>query len=82
MPHALTLDPTAAILNPLADAGDGIFTLSSFDTDYPFVKAENAARAADAPAGPARPYLGPGDAGGPLTHRVLTTMPITDIMYS
>ncbi|MBX9584295.1 MAG: ACT domain-containing protein [Gemmataceae bacterium] len=38
----------AAVLGPLADAGVGVFTLSTFDTDYLFVKAGSAARAAEA----------------------------------
>ncbi|WP_231881685.1 ACT domain-containing protein [Deinococcus puniceus] len=35
----------AAILNPLKDAGIGIFALSTFDTDYVLVKAEQLAEA-------------------------------------
>lgn len=38
----------AAVLNPLAAAGVGIFAVSTFDTDYVFVRAEQADRAADA----------------------------------
>jgi orotate phosphoribosyltransferase len=37
----------AALLDPLAAAGVSIFAVSTFDTDYLFVKAENAERAAD-----------------------------------
>ena len=38
----------AAVLVPLAGAGVGIFAVSTFDTDYVFVKADDAGRAADA----------------------------------
>jgi orotate phosphoribosyltransferase len=37
----------AGLLDPLAAAGVSIFAVSTFDTDYLFVKAENADRAAD-----------------------------------
>ncbi|MBP0614672.1 ACT domain-containing protein [Jiella sp. KSK16Y-1] len=36
----------AAVLQPLAEADIGIFLVSSFDTDYLFVKMENAGRTA------------------------------------
>lgn len=35
----------ASVLNPLAQAGIGIFALSTFDTDYVLVKAEHFAKA-------------------------------------
>ncbi|UQN06711.1 ACT domain-containing protein [Deinococcus sp. QL22] len=35
----------AAVLNPLKEAGVGIFALSTFDTDYVLVKAEQVAQA-------------------------------------
>lgn len=35
----------AAVLNPLRDAGIGIFALSTFDTDYVLVKSERLAEA-------------------------------------
>ncbi len=38
----------AAVLDPLAAAGVGVFALSTFDTDFLFVKADHAGRAADA----------------------------------
>ncbi|WP_216328655.1 ACT domain-containing protein [Deinococcus aestuarii] len=38
----------AAVLNPLRDAGVGIFTLSTFDTDYVLVKRERLAEAVSA----------------------------------
>lgn len=38
----------AAVLQPLAAAGIGIFLVSTFDTDYLFVKIDQAARAAKA----------------------------------
>lgn len=38
----------AAVLEPLAAVGIGIFLVSTFDTDYLFVKTENAGRAAEA----------------------------------
>ena len=37
----------AALSRPIAEAGIGIFVVSTFDTDYLLVKAENAARAAE-----------------------------------
>lgn len=38
----------AAVLNPLRDAGVGIFALSTFDTDYVLVKKEQLAEAVSA----------------------------------
>ncbi len=38
----------ASVTGPLAEAGVGLFAVSTFDTDYLLVKAENAARAAEA----------------------------------
>lgn len=38
----------AVVLNPLRDAGVGIFALSTFDTDYVLVKAERLAEAVSA----------------------------------
>jgi hypothetical protein len=38
----------AAILNPLADEGIGIFAISTFDTDYVLVKADHVQAADDA----------------------------------
>ena len=38
----------SAVLNPLRDAGVGIFALSTFDTDYVLVKAEQLRAARDA----------------------------------
>jgi putative intracellular protease/amidase len=38
----------AALLTPLAEAGVSVFTVSTFDTDYLLVKAENLPRALDA----------------------------------
>ena len=38
----------AGISRALADAGIGIFVVSTFNTDYIFVKSENAGRATDA----------------------------------
>jgi len=38
----------ASVTGPLAEAGIGLFAVSTFDTDYLLVKAENAARAAEA----------------------------------
>ena len=38
----------AALLVPLADAGIGVFALSTFDTDYVLVKEADAPRAAEA----------------------------------
>ena len=38
----------ASVLQPLADAGIGIVLVSTFDTDYLFVKTEQAGRAAEA----------------------------------
>jgi hypothetical protein len=37
----------ASLLTPFAEAGIGIFAVSTFDTDYLLVKAENMARAED-----------------------------------
>ena len=37
----------AAFLNPLADAGIGIFAVSTFDTDYVLVKADRLSEAID-----------------------------------
>jgi hypothetical protein len=38
----------ASVTAPLAEAGVGLFAVSTFDTDYLLVKAENADRAAEA----------------------------------
>jgi hypothetical protein len=38
----------ASVLNPLAEAGVGIFALSTFDTDYVLVKEENVEKAVEA----------------------------------
>lgn len=38
----------ASVLNPLAEAGIGIFALSTFDTDYVLVKEENLEKAIEA----------------------------------
>lgn len=38
----------ASLLSPLAEAGISIFAVSTFDTDYLLVKAENLERAAEA----------------------------------
>jgi len=38
----------AAVLNPLADEGVGIFAISTYDTDYVLVKAGQLARASSA----------------------------------
>jgi hypothetical protein len=38
----------ASVTGPLAEAGIGLFAVSTFDTDYLLVKAENAARATEA----------------------------------
>ncbi|MBI5715962.1 MAG: ACT domain-containing protein, partial [Chloroflexi bacterium] len=38
----------ASVLNPLAEAGVGIFALSTFDTDYVLVKEENVEKAIEA----------------------------------
>ncbi|MBO0903473.1 ACT domain-containing protein [Jiella sp. MQZ13P-4] len=38
----------AAVLEPLAAAGIGVFLVSSFDTDHLFVKIENAGRTSEA----------------------------------
>ncbi|MBI4630526.1 MAG: ACT domain-containing protein [Chloroflexi bacterium] len=37
-----------SVLNPLAEAGVGIFALSTFDTDYVLVKEENVEKAIEA----------------------------------
>jgi uncharacterized protein len=37
----------ASVTRPLAEAGIGLFAVSTFDTDYLLVKAENVARAAE-----------------------------------
>jgi uncharacterized protein len=48
----------ASFATPLAEAGIGLFALSTFDTDYLLVKAESIDRAIRAlvPAGPSREY--------------------------
>ena len=38
----------ASVTAPLAEAGVGLFAVSTFDTDYLLVKADNAARATEA----------------------------------
>lgn len=38
----------ASVLNPLAEAGVGIFALSTFDTDYVLVKEKNVEKAIEA----------------------------------
>ena len=49
----------AAVLNPLAAAGVGIFAVSTFDTDYLFVKADDAARAVVALRAAGHAVIGP-----------------------